>query len=67
MTSNILPQAKYRDGAFICFINSVTEHLLEEQWFIGSIPPGRTTEPFLVPATAPQMMYQRTWYVLVFL
>ena len=39
---------------------SAVEHLLT----VGSIPHGGPTEPFIVPANAPQLVKQRPWYVL---
>ena len=35
------------------------------QWVVGSIPHGGgPIELFLIPASAPRLMYQRPWYVL---
>ena len=34
------------------------------QWVMGLIPHGGPIQPFLVPASAPQLVYQRLWYVI---
>ena len=34
------------------------------RWVVGSILHGGPTELFLIPASAPQLVQQRTWYVL---
>ena len=34
------------------------------RWVVGSIPHGGPIELFLVPASAPQLVYQMLWYVL---
>ena len=34
------------------------------RWVVGSIPHGGHIELFLVPASAPRLVYQRPWYVL---
>ena len=34
------------------------------QWVVGSIPHGRSDELFLVPDSAPRLVYQKPWYVL---
>ena len=34
------------------------------RWVVGSIPHGGPIELFLVPASAPRLVYQRPWYVL---
>ena len=40
------------------------ECLIMERWVVGSILHGGTIELFLVPASAPRLVYQRPWYVL---
>ena len=37
--------------------------LLMVRWVVGSILQGGTIELFLVPASAPRLVYQRPWYV----
>ena len=37
------------------------------RWVVGSMLHGGPFELFLVPASAPQLVYQRPWYVLSFL
>ena len=39
-------------------------HPLMVRWVVGSIPHDGPTEPFLVPASAPQLVLQRLWNVL---
>ena len=34
------------------------------QWVVGSILHGGPIDLFLVPASAPRLVYQRPWYVL---
>ena len=34
------------------------------RWVVGSILHGGPIELFLVPASAPRLVYQRPWYVL---
>ena len=34
------------------------------RWVVGSITHGGPIELFLVPASAPRLVYQRLWYVL---
>ena len=33
-------------------------------WVVGSILHGGLSELFFIPASAPQLLYQRLWYVL---
>ena len=42
----------------------VLERPLTAESVVGSIPPGGSNELFLVPACAPQLVYQRPWCVL---
>ena len=42
---------------------SVVEHQFMVQWVVGSIPCDRLIELFLVPASGPQLVEQRLWYV----
>ena len=42
----------------------VAEHLLMVWWVVGSILHSRPIDLFLFPASAPQLVYQRLWYVL---
>ena len=44
--------------------SSVIECPLMMRWVIGSIPPGGPIEQFLVPASIPQLVLQRSWYML---
>ena len=37
---------------------------LMERWVVGLILNGGPTDLFLVPVSAPRLVYQRPWYVL---
>ena len=47
--------------------SSKVERPLMVRWFVWSIPLRGPIELFLVPASPPRLVYQRSWYVLSFL
>ena len=45
-------------------IHLLVERVLMVWWVVTSIPHGGTSDPFLVPASAPQLVQQKLWHVL---